>query len=487
MSHGRGRPHEERDLALGRALDELDAPDYPPDFLTGVWARVDNEDGLAAQARPPRRSRSFRVRRPLVAGIAAAAVAAAVAAILLLGVPGVRNLSGPQPVSAAQVVRLMLHALSSGRSLQADNILRTATGVTAKGDPTYTVTHYHLTMRADGSYRVTQTDAAQAGKPLGQRDHLDANDVAFDATTGVYLDYKRGWDSEASPLPRHVDRLVVRTGYPLGPPDRWASLQMKYDAGAMARALQVAGTMDLETVTYESRPTWVITGYDRRNPPLTGGPTYSIAIDEKTSLPVRVMVLYNGVVELEYRLTNLRVDQPLAGDGFAFAPPRGTPVRRSDAGFRRLSLSEAGSFVGYAPLLPARLPRGYVLTRVAAAARSTTANGVFDERDVLAVQYRRGFDDLTVTTRRISDPQLTAAYDPVEPDSGWAGVVRDYVRLTSGPYAGVTAAVVIAPAITTPHLFAVKGDLLLTIAGAASADELVTIANSLKGHAAGGR
>jgi hypothetical protein len=61
------------------------------------------------------------------------------------------------------------------------------------------------------------------------------------------------------------------------------------------------------------------------------------------------------------------------------------------------------------------------------------------------------------------------------------------VRLTSGPYAGVTAAVVIAPAITTPHLFAVKGDLLLTIAGAASADELVMIANSLKGHAAGGR
>ena len=73
---------EKRDLELGRALEELDAPEYPPDFLAGVWARVDAGQGAAdgaadgaAPARPPRRSSRPWFRRPAFAATVTAVAA----------------------------------------------------------------------------------------------------------------------------------------------------------------------------------------------------------------------------------------------------------------------------------------------------------------------------------------------------------------------------------------------------------------------------
>ena len=86
-------PREERDVVLGAALDELDAPEYPPDFLASVWARVDAaRTRLTARSRPCRRAGPTGrgppagVRRPVVPS---SRVAAVIAVVVLMGMPGI--------------------------------------------------------------------------------------------------------------------------------------------------------------------------------------------------------------------------------------------------------------------------------------------------------------------------------------------------------------------------------------------------------------
>ena len=101
------------------------APEHLPGFearlLTGL-DEADREMGRATggRLRWPRGSRSLWSRHPVLASVAAVGIAAAVATAVLVGVPGVSRLSGPQPVSAAQVIQKALDALSSGKTVQAD-------------------------------------------------------------------------------------------------------------------------------------------------------------------------------------------------------------------------------------------------------------------------------------------------------------------------------------------------------------------------------
>jgi hypothetical protein len=131
-------------------------------------------------------------------------------------------------------------------------------------------------------------------------------------------------------------------------------------------------------------------------------------------------------------------------------------------------------------LVPTSVPRGFRLTQAAAAPHSVTANRLVRGRKVVALQYARGFDSLTVTTRTVTDPSSTAKYDPFEPDQSWAALVAWPATISGGAFRGVTAQVVVAPKTTTPHLWAVKDGVLLTVAGSASAEELLAVAASLE-------
>ena len=79
--------------------------------------------------RRSRRSRSLWMRHPVLATAAAVGIAAAVAAVVLIGVPGVSRLFGPEPVSAAQVIQKALHALSACKTVQADATEKDAVAV----------------------------------------------------------------------------------------------------------------------------------------------------------------------------------------------------------------------------------------------------------------------------------------------------------------------------------------------------------------------
>jgi hypothetical protein len=458
------------------------APDHLPDFESRLLAGLDEADHemgrvAAGRLRLPYPSRSLWTRHPILATAAAASIAAAVAAVVLVGVPGVSRLSGPQPVSAALVIQKALHALSSVSTLQADATEKEAVATLPGGGTQYVVTHSRVLMRSDGSFRYTQTDKPQTSKPLCMRDRPDATDTAYDAASGVFCDYSRGWDWDAG---RYVNRVEMTTGYPLGPPDCWAN--GRADLGEGARVMRAGGLAMLETTSWDGRPVWVISGSKfAGSPPGQGGhQTYSVTVDQQTCLPIRFQTWTDGTLQTDYSLRNVRVDGPIPDKAFTFAPPRGAKVVRRDAGFRRLPLAHAGSNTGYVTLLPAWLPEGYVERRTATSPRSTTANGVTEGRHVVAVEYARGFNALTVTTRTVADPQSAAAYDPIEPDTTWANIVSRDAGLTSGAFAGVTARVVVAPYITTPHLYAVKNGVLLTVAGPATAEELIAIADSLQ-------
>jgi hypothetical protein len=487
---------EQRDVYLGARLDELDVPEHAEGYWASLMATLEPEleslrqesEGQAEQApaipsRAPRERRSWSLwtRHPVLATAAAVGIAAAVAAAVLIGLPGVSRISGPEPVSAAQVIQKALQALSLGKTVQAEATDKFAVAILPGGVTEYAVEHDRLIMRSDGSFRSTQTDEPQTSKPVQMRNRADAADTAYDAVTGVLREYSRGWDWDAGPRGSYVDRFEVTTGHPIGPPDRWANVLLD-SVSALARALRAGGVVTLETTSYEGRPVWVLWGSKRAgsDPRLTGDETYSITVDQETCLPIRFRLFDDGVLQHEYSWHDVRVDQPLPDKAFTFAPPKGAEVVRKDAGFRRLPLARISSKAGYVTLLPAWLPDGFVQKWSAVAARSTTANGVTEGRRVVAVQYVRGFDSLTVTTRAVTDPRSAAAVDPIEYETTWANTVRRDIRLTAGAFAGVTAAVVVAPWTTTPHLYAVKDGVLLTVAGSATARELTAIAESLR-------
>jgi hypothetical protein len=451
----------------------------PADLRFAADLRRQFED-LTRNAPPARRSgfrraaASARRHRWVVAGAVAAGV---VLGLVLIGVPGGSRLSGPQPVSAGEVLARALQALSAGQTLQADCAGKGQIAVSPDGSPLYAEEHSRIYLRADGSVRETLTDKPQTSIPPPERTRDDARDTAYDAAHGVYRDYFRGWDVDAG---KYVDRMVVTTGYPLGQPDFGGT-----DMSATARALQADARATLDTTTYEGRPAWVITGTVKGRPDWAGpGPAdddeiYTITLDQKTCLPVRVQIVVGGVLVMENSWSNVRVDEPLPDDVFRFGPPQGADLVHRDYGFRRLSLAHIGSSAPYRLLLPSWLPDGYVQRWTAFARRWSSGEGTSLGRDVVALQYTRGFDALTVTTRLPDDPEAAATIDPID-EAAWAELMSRDVKLGAGAFGGVTARVVVGPRISAPHLYAVKDGMLLIVAGSASADELIRIAESLE-------
>jgi hypothetical protein len=136
--------------------------------------------------------------------------------------------------------------------------------------------------------------------------------------------------------------------------------------------------------------------------------------------------------------------------------------------------------------VPGFVPDGYGLRGVAVAPSSISDNRVVKARHVFAVLYASGFDTLTVSTRRIHDPYYEADADPFEnrADPGWSELARTETTIRSGAFVGARAKIVVATDTSTPHLWAVKDGVLLTIAGGATARELLAVAESLQPYTA---
>lgn len=503
------------------------APGHLPDFearLTAGLDEADREMGRAAAGRLhlSRVPRSLWRRHRILATTAGVAVAAAVAAAVLFGLPGAGDRTGPPPVSAAAVVQSAQRALASAQTLVADCTTSTwglANWMTPDSVPVrgnlHEVARFHLMLRADGSCRqtlvpVTLKEAMRLAR-AGTRVRGLEDDTAYDAATGVRRSYSRGsatWAGDFSTEAVFTDAQVT-TGCAPDQPDLLPQFYLErfgFVVGGFMRALPAVAGGDARPATFEGRPVWIVTAHlpllwemwelsGTRSWSLKGPAIdrLAVTVDQQTRLPLRTQAWYRGVLLSETRLENARVNVALPSNAFTLVFPAGTKVSRHDMGFRSVSLGGAAARVGHDLLVPTKVPAGCTLSQVAVGpeADSQTGTRAPQETGVVSLRYARGFDAVTVSTRRVERPQQfeeedAFGYDYGMPGSGTFSVPQGgyvpgpaVVRLTAGALAGSRARLVTGPLIV-PHLWAVKGHLLLTIAGAATEDELLAMANSMK-------
>ena len=142
------------------------APEHRAGSEAGLMAGLDEADremGRAPRAPWWRRSHeAFNGRRLRLAAALAAAVA--VAAVVLIGVPGISRMSGPEPVSAAQAISSAGRP-PSGKTVQADTHEKSAVVLLPGGVTVVRRRALPPPVRSDGSYRETLTDKPQTSKP----------------------------------------------------------------------------------------------------------------------------------------------------------------------------------------------------------------------------------------------------------------------------------------------------------------------------------
>jgi molybdopterin biosynthesis enzyme MoaB len=457
---------ETRDAELGRQLEAFGEPEHGPAY----WRDV--RQAVAKTRRPSfggRLRASFAPRRVRLA-LAAAAVAVVAAATLLVGLPGSE---GPQSVSAAEVLRNALAARSSLQTWQADGFIEWFDAGLWKEYHAYATRRFHVVQAAGGSGYETYDLVMVAGHRLADRQI-----EVYDATTGIAIGYdgsERTWGAE-------------KNG-PLGSPD--AGGIPLIDAPTAIRVLAASGALHLDETVVAGRAAWTVTcpedelaglppsGEDR--------PVYTVTVDKETWQPLAVQEVRDGRVTFRVRYSNVRVNEPLADDAFTLELPPGVHVKPEDKGFHRFTLDEAATRPGVTPLVPDFVPSGYERSDVAVADSSVIERAIenidvsFTTRYVFALAYRRGFDWLTVTTRIVRDPDYTWDIDLCEEyDQDWSSRARVEVPIASGAFAGTTARILEVSVTSVPHLWAVKDGVLLTIAGIATADELLEVAESLE-------
>jgi hypothetical protein len=269
-----------------------------------------------------------------------------------------------------------------------------------------------------------------------------------------------------------------RDGVAPGPPDQgppsWL-LPERY--GAYVRALLAAGSPAVRSGEENGRPVWVVDVATIPNAvaPELSGDHLRITVDRRSGMPVRIVETKHGTVLSTLRIENLTIDPAFPADEFRLAFPAGAEVMRSDDGFQTVPLDDAAATAGYAPLVPTWVPAGYELADVAVARESTAAgNGNPASRMVVSLSYRRGLDRFLVTTRLRGDGAWS---DPLASPVGFVDT-PEHVNLTTGTLAGTDAQLVLSPN-TVPHLWTLTPDLVVTVGGDLTRQELVGVAGSL--------
>jgi hypothetical protein len=415
----------ERDEWLATLLSELDVPAHGPQFY-GDLRRQLRDERRASRRRAARR---WTVRVGIVAAAAAVVIA-------IVGLPhGGKGptLAGPQPAEAAVVKARVRAALQQ---------LRTLTG----------------TLVADGQTWRFAADAAGDFRLEGPK----AGDVeTYDAGAGVVRSAQHSTSLGSDTL-FYAERVGVAPGPPDQGPPTWI---LPTDYAGYVRAALAAG----DPAVTETPTTWQLEVPVTPNAivPDRSGDHLEITVDRATGLPVRVRETKQGTLLHEVRITNVVANRSLPASTWRLAFPAGAEVSHSDDGFRRGTLADAA-------LAPSWLPDGYTLAHVAVAdeaAPTGKEGGNPPSQHVVSLDYRRGLDELIVTTRSRGAGTWS---DPLASPEGFIDH-PETVTLKNG----LTAQVVLSPR-TTPHVWALSGDLVVTVGGDASRAELLHVAESLR-------
>ena len=406
----------DRDDTVGTALRELPVPEHLPGF----------DERLRHRLSTPHRRLSLR-RLALAGGVAAAAAAVLALAI---GLPGDSNVA-----SAAQVRDAVARGLSSTAALSGIAVDREAGGES----------RWRFLLVPDGSFRITSLDNGSV--------------LAYDADANVET-YSDG--------PVFVRRVGIAPGWPDSDAAPWV---VQRGLGSVVATL--ADDATVREIDYAGRPAWLLTT-------VTGnaGETRDITVDRETGIPVRDERFRNSRPAGEWRIDKLAAtafDPGYSGDNFQLRRrPGQDPATTYDMGFRRTTLKQVGD-----ALVPAWVPPGFRLAEVATAKRSRPTGSEQrpnpESRDVVSLAYRRGLQELTVTTRLIGADR-TRWSDPVT-----AGILSEAptpITFRFGALKDVAGELVIDPN-APPHVWALTDRLVVTVSGDVTRRELVRVANSL--------
>jgi hypothetical protein len=417
----------------------------------------------ATELTPHRRGPSYPRRRGRL-GVAIALVATAVLAIVavafLVGRGGDEEQAAAEAATTA--VADITEAMAAPTSLSGGLTITDFTAKTGVADPVGRT--YTFVWRVDGSYRYTLAD--------------NTFDEAYDAALGTRrrLQIAPGFGSVVQ------DEANVA----IGPPDATPpELPLSQAMNTVFRAVLAAPAG--ATVTDETRDDRPVRVIDTPIPPPSNpGPDRArLAVDPDTNLPVAVSFLVGDQPWNDIRVDNLAVDTPLGAENFVVPAPGNAEVTQVDGGFRRVaSPAEATAASGYAASVPAYIPDGFKLAEVAVAGQAQSP-GVLNPdgtqaapqaaQGVIVLSYRRGFEQMLVTTRKGVTP-ISAQW--TDPFGTTPGVEGRPLELDSGRFDGVTVESIQAqPAV--PHLWGATDELVFTVSGALPADELTRIANSL--------
>jgi hypothetical protein len=407
---------ETHDRELGARLRGLDVPEHRQGFAAELERRL-------ARRRP---------RARLWALAAAAALAAIATAVAVLAFPRDSDVA-----SAAEVRAAVSEGMGSAGSVS---------GVFVNQEQRNAENRWRFVLDESGSFRI---DGLGPNNPTV---------LAYDSRSNVET-----WSD--------LGIFTRRTGLAPGAPDSApASWVVQRGLGAVVAALVAAPDAGVEEITYAGRSAWLL-----RTPTGNPGEEQLITVDRETGIPVRDERLRGGKFAGEWRIEGLRVSPAGAKAVFRLQPGRDQQQTTYDMGFRRVSLPDVEAAAGYKPLVPAWVPDGYRLAEVAVASSSRPTGDEQrqnpESRHVVSLRYDRGLDHLVVTTR-LTGPDHSRWGDPLTGSSAQARRPDD-VSL-----AGYEGTLVIDPN-SVPHVWAIAGRLVVTIAGNVSAPELRRIASSI--------
>ncbi len=517
-----------RDPILGDLLREVvRVPGLPADFGEQVQARLSEIDARARSTRVTRAPSGHRRRWAL---LAVAAVAALAVALVVASRHTVREYAQPQPATAAEVVARVRDSLAKFSTVSATvstysadvegpSLKTYGSGWTTsaeyfakasvKGRPTLESPPSHFIVTSEGEARLTSPvpdDMPRAeGKLTLEPDWPAVRVETKDAPSGTSSLYSPAYalKGRAYSYSGVGEAAVEFVNTPLGPPD--AQLETSFYATVMdeANALSLLAHGTVKETTYGGRPALVVAA------DVTPGPVvvrqkrdgykverdydrFEMTVDKATWFPVRYTMSLHGKVDLDVRLTDIRLGAPVDSAQFKPAFPRDVVVTPLDEGFRRVGLGEAAHTFSYRPLAPASLPGRFSYSLAAVAPKAVfelwvgyapipSNRRLIVTHDVTAFEYRAGFLSFTVTTRREKGTHDPLLADPFEPgqDSGLGSAGVRTVVLHHGALAGATARLAM-PVNGVPHLWAFHDGLMVTIGGDLTARQLLAVAESLE-------
>ena len=445
----------DRDLKMGRALARIPVPELSEGYYTRLVAMLEQERTTAA---PRPRRRVLRV------GLVAAAVAAIVTvAVVLFGLPGVHD-SGPQASLAAQVLAKMTSSFGSVRTLAADEV-----GVDYQNGNSPVRTSSRVFLAANGDGRVEDERGRWA--------------MIHNAELGTL------WSLELTDGRLVASQVSTRlpTGSVFSNPGDSARFFMGAGYGTALRALLAAHQrgMDVRTSTLDGRPTWTVTFADHS----AKHEEIRLIVDQQTGLVFGSSWRENGHPMWEHHVENVRINEPL--DPALFRPPAASRPPQSganpspnDSGFRRVSLGDVKGLVGYAPLVPAKVPDGFTLADVTASVRSAASQNQPGHNPLVSMVYRRGLGSFTVALMPGGE---VSGLNDFAGGAFTAGDLSQSLTLKGGAMSGSRADVFIGLWAAVAQVYVHSGHVPLdvVIRGDLTRDELVAVAESLQTYSGG--